>query len=241
VKRLEGAHEIIDGPLMDGRELAGNLRDLRRTNRWLWGTALSGRAVEKLIRAGDDRHAAEVSLLDVGTGSADIPLALLAAAERSGRRLAIVATDARPEVLAASIRLDPALRAQPGLALRVAEGTDLPFGDGAFDVAHASLVLHHLDPDDAVRLLRELRRVARRGVVVNDLLRSRLNVLGAHVLARLATRNRLTRNDAPLSVRRSYTERELGVLLARAGLEPLLTLRDPLRQRVAIAAARATG
>ena len=39
----------------------------------------------------------------------------------------------------------------------------LPFDDGAFDVAHCSLLLHHLDPHDAVRAFRELRRVSTRG------------------------------------------------------------------------------
>ena len=42
-----------------------------------------------------------------------------------------------------------------------ATGRSLPFADGAFDVAHASLVVHHLDPDAVDRLLREMARVAR--------------------------------------------------------------------------------
>jgi SAM-dependent methyltransferase len=239
VRRLEGAREILDGPLTDERELVGNLRDLRRTNRWLWGTSLSRRAVETLVGLDGVDGRSDVSLLDVGTGSADIPLALLDAAERWGHRLAVVATDSRSEVLAAAIRLDPALETRPGLVLRVADGASLPFPDRAFDVAHTSLVLHHLDPEDAVELLREVRRVARRGVVVNDLLRSRLNVIGAHVLAGISTRNRLTRNDAPLSVRRAYTRPEIDALLGRAGLRAVVTLRDPLRHRVAIAAVAA--
>ncbi|HEY3524307.1 MAG TPA: methyltransferase domain-containing protein [Candidatus Limnocylindrales bacterium] len=240
MRRLAGALEILDGSLPDQAALVGNLRDLRRTNRWLWGTSLSLRAIDALL---ERRPASptEPSVLDVGTGSADIPLALLDRVERDGRRLTVVATDAREEVLAAARRLDPGLEERPGLVLRLADGTRLPFDDAAFDVAHCSLLLHHLEPDDAVAAIRELRRVARLGVVVNDLLRSRLNVLGARVLATVATRNGLTRNDAPLSVRRAYTEREMRSLLEQAGLRPLGVLRDPLRQRVAIAAVVADG
>jgi len=42
-----------------------------------------------------------------------------------------------------------------------ADGTRLPFADAAFDVAMCNLTLHHLDPPEAVALLRELRRVSR--------------------------------------------------------------------------------
>ena len=55
----------------------------------------------------------------------------------------------------------------------------------------------------------EMSRVARRGIVVNDLIRGRLAWLGAWLLSHLATGNRYTRHDAPLSVRRAYTAAEL--------------------------------
>ena len=39
MRRLAGAHELLDGPLDDEAALRGNLRDLGRINRWLGGTA----------------------------------------------------------------------------------------------------------------------------------------------------------------------------------------------------------
>jgi hypothetical protein len=98
------------------------------------------------------------------------------------------------------------------------------------------MVMHHFDPPDAVAFLREARRVARRGVVVNDLVRGRLNWAGAWLLARVATRNRLTRNDGPLSVRRAYTRAEAQALLASAGLQPIGEFTTPFGYRVAFAA-----
>ena len=118
----------------------------------------------------------------------------------------------------------------------MADGRGLPFADGAFDVAHASMVVHHLDPDDAVAFLRELRRVARRGLVVNDLVRGRLNWLGAWLLIHATATSRFTRHDGPLSVRRAYTRPELLDLVAAAGLEPVATVAGFAGHRVAIAA-----
>ncbi len=95
MERLTDGVELLDGPLDDRAALAGNLRDLRRINRWLGGVRLSAAGIEALAA-----HRLEVTLLDVGTGGADIPIALLQAAEGRGRRLAVVALDSRPEIVA---------------------------------------------------------------------------------------------------------------------------------------------
>jgi 2-polyprenyl-3-methyl-5-hydroxy-6-metoxy-1,4-benzoquinol methylase len=235
--RLAGAPELLDGSLDDARTLAGNLRDLRRVNRLLGGVALSRRALDVLVGGLADRGVA-ISLLDIGTGAGDIPVALIADWRHRRRRLEITAVDDRPEVLAAARALDPKLADTPRLTLGIADGRSLPYPDDAFDVAHASLLLHHLDPAEAVAALREMRRVSTRGVVINDLSRSRVAWVGAWVLAHVATRNRYTRHDAPLSVRRAYTAVEAEALLLSAGLRPVRRAMGPFRHRWAIAAVR---
>jgi ubiquinone/menaquinone biosynthesis C-methylase UbiE len=230
MERLAHAEELLDGPLEDLDELAGNLRDLRRVNR-AFGTRLSRLALGRLAPG-----PGPVTLIDVGTGAADIPVALLADAAERGRELRITAIDERPEVIDAARRLRPSLDRLPGLELAVGDGRSLPFPDGSFDVAHTSLVIHHLEPGDAVALLREMARVSRTGIVVNDLVRGRLFVVGAWLLSHLATRNRLFRNDAPLSVRRAYSRRELRDLIDAAGLRPIAEVGGFVGHRVAIAA-----
>src|SRR5699024_10107521 len=85
--------------------------------------------------------------------------------------------------------------------------------------ALCSLSLHHFPPDDAVRVLAEMDRIARTGLILNDLRRDRLGYAAAWLAARLTTRNRLTRHDAPLSVLRAYTPGELAGLLRQAGTD----------------------
>jgi ubiquinone/menaquinone biosynthesis C-methylase UbiE len=233
VERLIDAVELLDGPLDDPAALAGNLRDLARINRWLGGASLSASAIDTLA----DGHA-ELRVLDVGTGGADIPMALLENARTTGRRLTIVAVDDRTEVLDAAVLARPAVATTPGLELRLSDGRGLPDPDASVDIAHTSLVLHHLTPSDAVTMLRELARVARLGIVVNDVTRSRLGWIGAWLLGHLLTRNRFTRHDAPLSVRRAYTAAEMTALLREAGLEPVRVVRGVVGQRYAIAARR---
>jgi ubiquinone/menaquinone biosynthesis C-methylase UbiE len=233
VERLTGVAEFLDGDLDDERALVGNLRDLARLNRLTGGTRLSQLAIESLDRTAGSRA---TTILDVGTGAVDVPLTLLAAARRDGRQLTVTATDSRAEVLAAARLARPAIDTANGLQLAIADGRGLPWPDAAFDVAHASMVVHHLDADDAVACLRELRRVSSAGIVVNDLIRGRLNWLGAWLLIHATATSRFTRHDGPLSVRRAYSRRELAELVAAAGLTTVATVTGFAGHRVAIAA-----
>ena len=226
--RLTGVDELLDGPLDDEAALVGNLRDLARINRLTGGSTLSGRAIAAL---GEVR-----SILDVGTGGADIPMRLLADARRRGIELAVTASDSREEVLAAARKPRPALERTAGLTLAVADGRALPWPEAAFDVAHASMVVHHLEPADVVTFLGELRRVARLGIVVNDLVRGRWAWLGGWLLVQAIATSDYTRHDGPLSIRRAYTRPELLDLVRAAGLEPLATMGGFAGHRVAIAA-----
>lgn len=235
--RLAGAAELLDGPLDDRAALIGNLRDLARVNRRLGGADLSVRAIDGLAPG-----RASIAVLDVGTGAADIPLALIERGRAAGRIVRVTGVDTRPEVLEAAAVIDPRVTATGELALHVADGRALPFPDATFEVVHASLLVHHLDPDAARALFAEMLRVARLGVVVNDLVRSRATWLGAWLLAHVATRNRLTRYDGPLSVRRAYSVAELTALLAAAGLRVERRYDGFAGHRVALAARRnATG
>jgi SAM-dependent methyltransferase len=232
MNRVTGIPELLDGPLDDERALIGNLRDFRRLNRLDGGTDLSRRAIGGLA---DDGRPIE-SMVDVGTGGADIPASLLADAARTGRPLNVTATDNRPEVLAAARLARPGLAGIAGLKLEVADGRALPYPDASFDVAHASMVVHHLSPEDAVAFLRELRRVARRGIVLNDLVRGRAYWLGAWIVVHALAESRFTRHDGPLSVRRAYSRGELQALVRDAGLQPVRTVVGFAGHRVAIAA-----
>jgi SAM-dependent methyltransferase len=231
MRRATAVDELLDGPLDDTSALTGNLRDLARANRWLGGSRLSARAIEALVGAADP-----LAIVDVGTGGADIPLSLIERAREAGRDWRFTAIDSRPEVLAAAAVADRRISATPELTLHVGDGRSLGFPDGAFDVAHTSLVIHHLAPDDAVTLLAEMRRVARIGVVVNDLVRGRLTWLGAWALAHGVTSNRFTRHDAPLSVERAYSRPELEELLGAAGLTVDARFVGPFGHRWAVAA-----
>jgi hypothetical protein len=120
VPRLTHTPELLDGPLLDGALLEANLRDMARANRLLGGTRLSLRAVAVLAPG-----STPVTLLDVGTGGADIPLTMLRDARRRGRPMQVTAVDSRAEVLSAARALHPDLAAETNLTLELADGRAL--------------------------------------------------------------------------------------------------------------------
>jgi SAM-dependent methyltransferase len=236
MRRVTDVDELLDGPLDDRAALIRNLQDLAFVNRHLGGIRLTEQAIDALAPGGAPLH-----VLDIGTGGADIPLALISRARDADRPLRVTAVDSRPEVLVAAALADPRVTATGELALHVADGRALPYADSSFDVVHASLLIHHLDRDAATSLLAEMARVARLGVIVNDLVRGRLAYLGAWLLTRTVTRGRYTRHDAPLSVRRAYTVDELAGLIGAAGLMVEHRFDVPFGHRVALVARRAVG
>ncbi len=210
--RAAGA-ELMDEPGQDRHQLAVSLADLRGVNRWLGGYRVVLHHLSELI----ERYPRErYRILDVATGSGDIPLRIASWAKERDLDVEIVATDNHATTLELARRH---LAAEPSIRTAFADALRLPFADEEFDVALISTALHHFDDDrDCLRVLRELHRVSRIGFVVNDLARSRAALAGARLLAATVWRRHpVTRHDGPLSVRRAFTPDELRTLAERAG------------------------
>jgi ubiquinone/menaquinone biosynthesis C-methylase UbiE len=155
-------------------------------------------------------------VLDVATGGGDIPRWIV----RRRLPVEVVAADLHPQML----RLARGWSA--GLPIRFlrCDARRLPFRDRSVDLVLCSLMLHHLTEADAAEVLRELGRVTRRRLVVNDLRRSRVAYILIWLITRLS-RNRLTRYDSPASVERAFTPAELAALAREAGLDRLGRVR----------------
>ena len=199
------AHEMLDAEQLDRLDLRVNLREMAMLNRLPGGVRDSVRAVERVLG-----EQTEGTVLDLGTGSGDFVRRL-----RRRRHAEVIAADLRPEVLEIASRN---LAGISHVSLIQADAMALPLGDREVDVTHASMLIHHLDPDDAIVALAEMRRVSRLGVVINDLRRGVVPFICIAAAVLAFTRGVYTRHDGVLSARRAYTVAELDTLAARAGL-----------------------
>ncbi len=210
--RLEGVVELMDRPGNSEGEVRGGLRDLALLNRYFGGVRAVLSHLRRMIGA---RPETSIAILDVATGAADIPRAICRWARRRGITVAIEAVDRSEQVVAAATGWSVGY---PEIRLRRAEVPSLPYPDGSFDYAITSLFLHHLTESQGVHLLEEMGRVARRGIIVTDLLRSRTARRLTATVTHLVTTNRLTRHDGPVSILRGFRPEELRRMAARAGL-----------------------
>ena len=230
-RRAPRQREQMDDLDAGGPALIRALEDLRWVNRWLGGYASVQHALRPLVKRcrgrrehpnGVTRRGPPLRLLDLGAGGADLPAHLVRWADGQGVPLRVTALDANPHAVryarqALARRLPAYLRAR--VKVEEGEALALPFADDRFEVATASLFMHHFDAENAVRLLREMQRVASAGIVVSDLHRHPAAYVGVKALAALRPgTSAMFRHDAPLSVRRGYRRRELQALAERAGL-----------------------
>ena len=225
--RAHDAVELLDRPASVS-ELEANFGDLSRLNRYFGGAWVTRSHLMRLLGT---RRGEPVTVLDVGSGGADIPIELVRWARRRGLPLRVIAVDRDRRILEVARRR---AAAYPEIRFVQADGLRLPVSSGGVDVAISSLTLHHLEPDAAPGLLAEMARVSRIGFVVNDLLRSRVAYALVWLATRLFARNRMSRHDGPLSVLRAYTAREIGALAERAGISEIQIRRYPLLLRLAV-------
>jgi ubiquinone/menaquinone biosynthesis C-methylase UbiE len=201
--------ELIDLSPPSGDQLERMHRELGRINGLLGGVATSLAAIGPRLRG---RRG--VTLADVGSGGADLPRALDRWCRRRGLTLRVVCVDSAGESCRDARRR---LRGGPEALIVQGDGLHLPLPDRSVDIAHAALVLHHFAAADAAVLVREMRRVARDAVVINDLHRHPVAYAGIRVLTALCSRSPFIRHDGPLSVRRGFHREELAAIVHEAG------------------------
>lgn len=201
--------ELLDVPgEANEHDLQQTLRDIRRANIFGLGTWVVTHHLDELLR--DIPREQTLQILDLATGSADIPEELCRWAEREGRTVEITATDISPEILYVARQriLDAGFADR--VRLLACDATSTPFADRHFDVVVCSLALHHLDVDSARLAFAEMARLSKVGFIVNDIYRSQGAWLMARFLTFVTTTNRLTKHDGPASVYRAFTPAEVG-------------------------------
>lgn len=210
-RRDANARELLDAEVIDEERLRRNLRDIRTINGILGWRAFAVREVARQVSA---RRLTSFTLLDVASGSGDIPRAVARWAARAGISAHILATDISPRIVATA-RAE--LSAEQTAHAETADALALTYPPGGFDIALCTLALHHFAPEPATRLLANLARVGQT-VMVFDAARSPVAYGGAWLLTRILRMDHMTRHDAPMSVRRAYSLAELRDLAMAAGL-----------------------
>jgi ubiquinone/menaquinone biosynthesis C-methylase UbiE len=188
--------EILDSGEASPDAVAASLRDLATVNRWFGGVRTTRILLERVAR---QRKLSFVDLLDVASGDGFVPKRAAARLTADGVRVRLTFLDRHSRHLPSDV---------PGL---VGDALELPFEDNTVDVVSSCLFLHHLEPEEVRRFALESLRVARHAVIINDIVRSSVNYVGA--TAFLSLLHPISKHDGLASIRRAYTAGEIRKML----------------------------
>lgn len=212
--------ERMDDPELPPQQHLDALAGLARLNRW---TGVSGPIYRRL------KHYAlalggRVRVLDVATGSGDLPIDWAKRARGDGITMEITAVDISDVALGLASRKAAAVGVDVRFERRDVLHSRLP---GGFDVVTCNLFIHHLDEASIARLLVSMQSAARHAVVICDLERTRANLAAVWLASRLVTRSPIVHEDAVLSIRGALTRQEFAKLASESLDRPVLVRRLP--------------
>jgi 2-polyprenyl-3-methyl-5-hydroxy-6-metoxy-1,4-benzoquinol methylase len=200
--------ELMDRPQPVSAELESDLHNLRQLNRFFGSYSLVRLFLRKWIQPGGT-----LRVLDLATGSGDIPRLIADFSRQIGVSAQIEAVDQQ----AATVEIARKLSGRyPEIVFRQTDVFE--WGEPrSYDIVLCSLALHHFTEEDAVQLLRHCRELTRRFVLISDLRRGLFATIGVYLLTAILFRDRMTRYDGRASAARAFSFRELHALAQRAG------------------------
>lgn len=215
--------EMIDRPGADPEKLRDELKSIRDVNRFFGGFSAIREGVLSLLEEPWDGQ--EIKILDLGTGSADVPVYLVGMGRSLNLKFCITAVDNNPTVLQVSRERT---RPYPEITIQSGDLTNLTYTPSAFDIVICSLALHHFSREDAVGIIKSMNDFGRIGFIVSELNRSWAAALAAKLYTRLTTNNPMTLFDSYTSVLRAFTPDELMEMAIEADVRNIAIRTHPL-------------
>ena len=165
--RLASREKHIDDADIDPADLAETMACLRTINRRAGGIS----SILQQFRAWSANWPKDqpVRILDLCTGSADIPLAIAQWAQDAGFDVRIVAVDHHPGILRVAAEYLEAKPAAGRIQLLQADLFNLPFEPNSFDYVMCSAALHHFPQIRVLTALRIMERLMTRGLLWSDM------------------------------------------------------------------------
>jgi 2-polyprenyl-3-methyl-5-hydroxy-6-metoxy-1,4-benzoquinol methylase len=200
--------ELMDRPQPVTRELEYDLANLRSLNRWFGSHQLVRHFLRRWLKPNG-----KARILDVATGSGDVPRLIVDQARRQNVSVHIDAIDQQKSTIEIARRLSAAY---PEIDFSCANLFEWDPPEG-YDIVFCSLTLHHFTTDDAVRALQKIRELSKDRVLLADLRRARWLSCAVYFVTATIYRDEMMKTDARLSAARAFSFLEMRRLAERAG------------------------
>lgn len=203
--------ELLDDPSIPFADIRQNMQELDTINTLLGGHDITIAGVKKILAHSGKKN---ISIAEIGCGGGDNLRAIDKWLRKKNISASYTGIDINPHCIA---------HATTAAGLQQARWITSDYKKVQFDkkpdIIFSSLFCHHFQDDELVFMFQWMRQQAGMGFFINDLHRHALAYHSIKILTKAFSRSYLVKNDAPLSVQRGFSGRELKALMQRAGLK----------------------
>lgn len=203
--------EIMDDLNISGPVIAQTLRELNTINRRLGGNQISISAFKEFAKKDN-----QLTLADLGCGGGDIMAQMAKWSRKKGVKSSFTGIDANPHIVEYAKKNTIKY---PEITYEPINIFSEEFKKQTYDIIHCCLFVHHFTTQELVRLFKQFKAQAQRGVIINDLHRHPLAYWSIFLLTSLFSKSTMVKNDASISVARGFKKSELIRILKEAGIE----------------------
>jgi 2-polyprenyl-3-methyl-5-hydroxy-6-metoxy-1,4-benzoquinol methylase len=223
--------EGMDEPDASQADMDASFEFIRRVNHLAGGFWAFKQAIRVALR-GRGHSSEPLEILDVGTGCADLPIAIVSWALRHNIPIRVTAIDPHAGSIAAANECLSAYGVNAHFIQLAQCGLDdvaQHWRKRTWDVVHAAMMLHHFPDERVPAALATMGRASSGLVVWNDLWRTRMSAAIVHALTMFSSE--FVRHDARLSVAKGFSRREILHHVSRAGLHTDALSMNPFTAR----------
>jgi len=203
--------ELMDDLTCSGEVIDQTLRELEVINKWLGGNHVTIDGIGKLVK----NNRAEVTIADLGCGGGDILKLVAKWARKNSVKVKLIGIDANANIIEFARQN---CQEYHEIDFQVIDIFSEEFKSLKFDIITCTLFTHHFDDNSLVELYRSWLNQSNLGVVVNDLHRHWFAYYSIKWLTGLFSKSAMVKNDAAVSVERSFTKEDLNSVLTSAGI-----------------------
>ena len=191
--------ELLDGDNIPFGDLLINLSELNTIGELLGGHSVTRRGVNFFLRK--IPAAQSLTIAEIGCGGGDNLFAIQKYLGKKRKVALLTGIDIKPDCI------KYAQSATPEIQWICSDYRTVKWPGGKPDIIFSSLFCHHFTNEELISQINWLRENSKVGFFINDLHRHPLAYHSISVLTKLFSKSYLVKNDAPLSVKRSFKKK----------------------------------
>jgi 2-polyprenyl-3-methyl-5-hydroxy-6-metoxy-1,4-benzoquinol methylase len=213
MERRSYRKELLDEDNIPFNDILTLMQELNVINTYLGGHAITCKGVAYFLNKTMDEQ--QLVIAEIGCGGGDNLTTIHNFTAKAGRPAKLIGIDIKEEC----IQFARQNNRTPGVTWICSDYRTVQWPGGKPDIIFSSLFCHHFTDEQLAGQLKWLKENSRLGFFINDLHRHPAAYYSISIIAKMFSKSYLIKNDAPLSVMRSFKKKEWVELFSVADIQ----------------------